>query len=332
MKIDLKIILVILFSPLLVHCQERPTLSFEVSVKDDKGEPVENCEVWAQTFLKWEEGQGFGKDISQEFSSRTNEEGVAKFDFPSAKGDLKFKPLAPKGFYENYVTEHQFQEFSEGSWFVEPKRFEATLKRIKEPVPLYARSMVRSFAKIEIPELGRPCGFDLIESDWVAPHGLGKTSDLVFTLEKDFKSHSDFTCELSIVCSNPKDGFILVEKEPRKGSQLRLPFLAPEEDYQELVVKSISVTPANKVMTSDVSNIANYFLRLRTVLDENKEIESANYAKVHGDFRFDPINSDTAILNFDYYMNPVPNERNLEFDLSRNLLTDERKTDKVVNP
>lgn len=326
MKIDLKIIFVILFSPFLAHCQERPTLSFEVSVKDDKGQPVENCEVWAQTFLKWEEGQGFGKDIFQEFSSRTNEEGVANFEFPSAKGDLKFKPLAPEGFYENHVTEHQFQEFSEGAWLVEPKRFETTLKRIKEPVPLYARSMVRSFAKIEIPELGRPCGFDLIKSDWVSPHGSGEVPDLVFQIDSRYDGTYDFDQKLTLTFSNEKDGYIEFSREPRTGSRLRMPYEAPIDGYKRKIVKRAFADPATKKITKDRKPDVNYFLRLRSGVDEKGELKQANYAKIHGDIYF------SHYIKFDYYMNPVPNQRNLEFDLSRNLLTDERKTDKVVNP
>jgi hypothetical protein len=45
------------------------------------------------------------------------------------------------------------------------------------------------------------------------------------------------------------------------------------------------------------------------VLDENGNIKSALYGKIYGGFE-----------NFQYYLNPTPNDRNVEFDPDHNLL------------
>jgi len=44
-----------------------------------------------------------------------------------------------------------------------------------------------------------------------------------------------------------------------------------------------------------------YFLRVRTVTDQQGKISSANYSKIYGDF-----------MNFTYYLNPTPNDRNIK--------------------
>ena len=50
-------------------------------------------------------------------------------------------------------------------------------------------------------------------------------------------------------------------------------------------------------------------------LDKDGKIISANYTKVVGDFSF----RGTGGVTFTYYFNPTANDRNLEFDPTKNL-------------
>lgn len=59
----------------------------------------------------------------------------------------------------------------------------------------------------------------------------------------------------------------------------------------------------------------NYYFRVRTKLDEKGDIESAHYGKIYGDF-----------MSFVYFLNPTPNDRNVEFDPKKNLLQGEKVT------
>ena len=52
-----------------------------------------------------------------------------------------------------------------------------------------------------------------------------------------------------------------------------------------------------------------YLFRVRTVEDHDGNIVSARYGKIYGDF-----------MQFSYYLNPTPNDRNIEFDPKQNLL------------
>ena len=62
--------------------------------------------------------------------------------------------------------------------------------------------------------------------------------------------------------------------------------------------------------TNNIDSSRVFVLRLRTVLDENGNIKSANYGKIYGDF----------LGTLTHYFNPTKNDQSLEFDRKRNLL------------
>ena len=75
----------------------------------------------------------------------------------------------------------------------------------------------------------------------------------------------------------------------------------------------------------------NYFFRVRTKKDEAGKIVSANYGKIRGplDFGFRGRRNG---LGMTYYFNPTPNDRNMEFDPSRNLFADLPVAEQVHEP
>ena len=61
--------------------------------------------------------------------------------------------------------------------------------------------------------------------------------------------------------------------------------------------------------------------RVRTVLDDKGNIISARYGKIYGPIEYgDSDSNQGGRVSFTYYLNPMDNDRNLEFDPSRNLL------------
>ena len=62
--------------------------------------------------------------------------------------------------------------------------------------------------------------------------------------------------------------------------------------------------------------------------NESGKIVSALYGKIHGEIGY----SWTRGIRFIYYLNPTPNDRNLEFDPSRNLFTDLKPMEQVREP
>ena len=57
------------------------------------------------------------------------------------------------------------------------------------------------------------------------------------------------------------------------------------------------------------SKTANYYFRIRTVYNEQGEIESCYYGTIYRDIRFSKKSNK---YSFDYHLNPTPNDRNVE--------------------
>jgi hypothetical protein len=79
---------------------------------------------------------------------------------------------------------------------------------------------------------------------------------------------------------------------------------------------------------------SNYYFRVRTVLDKKGKFVSAHYGKIYGRFEFGRyIKAECLFLKSGiYYFNPTVNDRNVEFDRSRNLAADVTASDRVTLP
>jgi len=219
------------------------------------------------------------------------------------------------------------------------------IPRILKPVPLYAwdSRMGAGIRSAHFPAQNEWLGFDFEAADWVAPHGRGKVADIQFRFRNEFKGYADDIKDLEKAIAFSQRGYA-ARREPwteekfkrdagkwdaeleisfpgeKEGlyeettfwhyNQMKMPHQAPEEGY----VPSWRYT-ANTYSPPSARERVGFFLRTRVKLDEAGNIVSANYAKVVGDFHLDA----RGFVMFCYYFNPVPNDRNLEFDPKRNL-------------
>ncbi|HEY5747868.1 MAG TPA: hypothetical protein VIU12_17465, partial [Chryseolinea sp.] len=226
--------------------------------------------------------------------------------------------------YKTVTDYYTFNKKNGGRWEPWNPTVEMVLKPIVNPIPMYARRV----DTIDIPTVGQPVGFDLIVSDWVNPYGKGKTSDFIFLLDKDYTSiNLPFQVTLTIRFANEDDGIQSVIAPINVGSELRLPRYAPEEGYQPVLVKSSSRKAPNAPIQQDYRDDQNYFFRVRTVKKDGK-IESAHYGKIERDIEF----WGNEKVRFIYYLNPTPNDRNMEFDPKRNLFTELTHGERVTAP
>ena len=67
--------------------------------------------------------------------------------------------------------------------------------------------------------------------------------------------------------------------------------------------------------------------RIRTELDDEGNIKNAHYGKIYGDFRLCESREKVVDIDFLYYLNPTPNDRNLEWDRKHNLCPAARDID-----
>ena len=218
------------------------------------------------------------------------------------------------------------------------------LKKKRNPIPMYAKKLSHG----RLPEEFRVPGFDrekndfvetpaktftvvwdLEKSDWVKPHGTGEIADFIFTIHRmerkkyvgDSWGHeylaSGATVEISF--SNDGDGLIpypVPEEDRHRG--LRMPYEAPEDGYGPIAPK-VNTCQGRGRSKSNLVKDMNYFFRVRTVRDQSGKIISARYGKIYGEFFF---GCSASYIDYTYYLNPTPNDRNIEFKPGSNLLTD----------
>jgi hypothetical protein len=186
------------------------------------------------------------------------------------------------------------------------------LRPIGKPVTLYAKSVW-----IEIPVIGKPCGYDLEAGDWVTPYGKGMIADLIFNLERRYVSRDDFDVSVKLIFKNPLDGIQEVQwPEVGQYSTFKWPREAPETGYDSTLKSSL--TSDSGGYHASASEKQGYFFRVRTV-EQNGIIVSAHYGKIRGGFELAPSNSKTCKVKLTCYFNPTPNDRNLEWDTKKNL-------------
>jgi hypothetical protein len=194
---------------------------------------------------------------------------------------------------------------------------------VQNPIPLMAKKVTRDWVSpVQLPAFGRPVGYDFEVGDWVAPYGRGRVGDLLFQLDGQTTNlGGEYDTTLRIEFSHAKDGFILIK--PIEGSELKMPYLAPTDGYRSNLIRrqsrikdGIKEFPVRDKIIEDKCAEDYYFFRVRTIVDEDGNIVSANYAKVQRGFEWFV----SGEIKFQYHFNPTPNDRNLEFDPKRNLL------------
>jgi hypothetical protein len=191
------------------------------------------------------------------------------------------------------------------------------IKKVGKPIAMYARRVEKG-----PPVFNEPVGYDLMIGDWVGPYGKGISTDIIFTGKLDRKDRNDFDYKLTLSFPKADDGiqeFTVPEAE--KGSGLRSPHEAPTDGYGTGVVKTMSHHPGQGAKDDMNDPNRNYFFRVRTVKDHEGNIVSAHYGKIYGDF-----------MQFSYYLNPTPNDRNIEFDPKQNLLGGLQSFERVSAP
>jgi len=271
-------------------------------VTDENNRPVSNANVHLG-FRVYTKG-GWASETN-EASGLTDSKGY--FTASSFTDDFVAFTITKDSYYES-GGDYKFKESNLGRWEPWNPEIKVVMRKIENPVPMYVRDTSSMHPVLEIPVNGKAVGFDLMESDWVSPYGKGKHSDMFFRLDRKFVSRDDFEGTLTITFPNKNDGIQLIKYDRKRGSNFKLPRIAPEDGYQSKLVNTFSNRPGEPYKRSAEED-NNYFFRVRSEERDGKLIR-AMYGKIHGDFRFDMRGSKTASILFKYFLNP---------DFTRNL-------------
>jgi len=229
--------------------------------------------------------------------------------------------LSKNGYYVGSAPIPIFRDAKDGHWQPWGATNTAILRKIEKPVPMYAKRVRGA----NVPDVGKPYGYDLEVGDWVAPYGRGKTSDFIITLtNRQYMSRSVFDVEATITFSNPLDG-IQETHLPKEyaTSEFKWPRQAPEMDYQSSFAAHAHESDVGQksILTFNPDGTGQaYFFRVRTV-EQNGKIDSAFYGKIDSGIALEPRGAKVCKVFFTYYLNPKSLDRNMEFDLKRNLFT-----------
>jgi len=303
-----------------------------VQVTNESGSPVTNATVHAGFATAIKPGWGWGPGNPNRVKGTTDTNGVCKLQGEGNGGSVGIA-VFKEGYYGSSGYLVVFTNLTgtiARKWEPWNPTVNVILKPVGNPIPMY----VKNFGDRSVPVSDEPVGFDLMAGDWVAPCGKGRASD--FTVR--YRVHSEGTIEtrygpvrtadrtLTVVFPNDGDGVKAVQVPLQGGSVLRLPPTAPENGYVTNVVKRVVKDQSG--LRSDIREDQNYFFRVRTKKDDKGNVVSALYGKIYGDFQFD----EHGRVTFTYYLNPTPNDRNVEFDPKQNLFKNLSSLEEVRVP
>lgn len=209
--------------------------------------------------------------------------------------------VSKPGYYTSWASFYAYPPVR-GKWQPWNPTIKVVLKRIKNPVPMYAKKLA-----LALPALDEPVGYDFLMGDWVIPHGRGKVPDATFVGNSRSEGDRKFDWQLQVTFTNRGDGIqrFAPDSEP---AVFRSAYEAPAEGYMaEWKLRRQRNGPDESEQTT-FDHKAGYYFRVRTELDKDGKVVKALYGKIYGDF-FDMI----------YYVNP-DGTRNIEFDPKQNLL------------
>lgn len=308
-------------------------------VKDEEGKPVSGADIDVGIDSR------LHMDGHNNFKGKTHESG--EFTVEAHGGGSSDIMVSKDGYYSSRpdvewndkrnLDVENLKKIGFQPW---NQTVEVILKKIGNPIPMIVRLGRSSSDHIRYaPIVGKEVGYDLIVGDWVAPHGKGKVDDIQVVFESDFKSSEDYSTKALFRFSNPDDGLIPITSLTGIESLLKYPPSAPVDGYE---IKSIMLKNQFSELPQPKQNEPiGYFLRIRTIKEKGTDkILSATYGKIIKEAYIE-LNENPLILisamwkerkldptpgfQISYYLNPTPNDRNLEYDQQNNLAPDADK-------
>mgnify|MGYP007041538972 FL=1 len=149
--------------------------------------------------------------------------------------------------------------------------------------------------------------YDCLKADWLPPYGDGLKADMEFSLQRYNKNGKTYAW-FSIRFINPHDGFEEVTKYYADSMRIReAPAMKNLQNQLDFIEELHDGFPTH------FPPLKNYAFRVRTQRTPSGELLSAYYGKLYNAFTFNYVKNYWA-CDFEYYLNPAPNNRNLEYN------------------
>ena len=316
----------------------------------DTGRPIPKIRVEGG-FLNSSPSWGVaGKDDNDE--STTDRNGFCRLSGCTDMGESCCIVRCNAGYYNSgwYALNYQERSFLKlGRWMPDNVVVTVRLDRIVSPIPLYVKKAVGVYRHRErsdriidttYKELSTALlktnnvrnvrnatmAFDMIEGDWLPPIGNGNVADIAFTFNEDVLGwkiaeghgvsiHKKYKMNALISIAGDGNGIVEVPSDQNAGIKLRT---APSNGYVNTLTRWRGWFGGGDGSKTDCDKNRCYAFRIRTVYDDDGNVKSAYYGKIYGDFDLSGLEG----VSFIYYLNPTPNDRNLEWDMTNNVCPD----------
>ena len=280
--------------------------ALELTVKDDRGQPVEGSHVQAYYWRP--------SGVSDEENKDTNAEGKVTVVGEGYTSVRYF--LTKEGYYETEGHAELKMPEKDPEHFWERARWEPiirdeVLKKKRNPIA----GIAWSNARLKAPPVETPIGLDLEKMDWLPPHGVGEQEDVRVTTTPAAvwggKKMSYNVVRVTFDFPREGDGMQLCEADT--FSTFRTGYAA---DLSRPFVRHLVLDRTDKGIQVDLLPYTHYLtFRVRTQFNEDGTIRSAHYGFLYR-LTATPAEFSVSLPFF----NPRPNDTNLEFDPERNLV------------
>jgi hypothetical protein len=197
---------------------------------------------------------------------------------------------------------------------------EVVLRREVNPIPLYAKH----YLSLDIPVSNKDVGYDFLLGDWIEPYGNGKSTNVIMNFSYRIENKYNYQWKLEVRMNSEFEGFQSITNV-FSNSIAKLPFIAPVDSYSKSIIYKKKYLDGKRVDKDSIEPLVdNFFFRI------NSGTNSFCYGKL---VRFEPhISRDGGYINFSYYLNPTPNDRNIEFNTKSNLFQNLDRSERVSSP
>lgn len=230
-----------------------------------------------------------------------------------------------------------------GRWIPDNMIVTVRLDRVVNPIPLWVKSACKEYRKRDIKNYtvwkkrqglsatndvpvikNISFSFDMVKGEWLPPHGNGEYEDIRFTFNESVLgwrkgrgydgTYLNKKYKVIASISMPGEGNGVAEIPANEGAGIKIR-TATLNDFINNSSRWKGWFGGGDGQKTDCDKNRNLAFRIRTKYDASGNIESAYYGKIYGDINI----KDVEGVKFLYYLNPTPNDRNLEWDMKNNL-------------
>lgn len=328
--------------PVFPYLYPYPIAKFTLHVVNQDNNPVPDTAIEASFAY-----------CNHDLCKRTDENGYVTFESPAVTDVLftnrpheEYKGKTPIKPYYHTTIRKKFHTPSkntkDGKWQPWNPTLKMVLKEKINPIPMYVSGCAFTIHGIKIPIRNKWIGFDMEKNEWTFPYGNGEYADIkvfhqwdgingesysgstikihfpdvlagVYDFHYDVDSHGNYQCLKSPHHANPTTQY------------------NPDIAFEETIFfKKDSVIDKvyRRINQTHMPLGIGYVFRTRTQVDEQGHLITARYGKIYPSPEgklFTLTKDGECHFNLCYYMNPIANDTNLEFDPEKNLLKTRQK-------